>query len=178
MLVGTSEQIKRVGLTFEHTRFLCCTPYLVKEKQCNTSESNALILPEDLRNGTHDDEFYYYPIDYGMVSATEAQGGIGPYRINMTTQSIWYMLVVNCNDDENVNSTTVRIRGTSIWVNPFGYLPGQLYGQMPVYWTLTILYGIFLIAWVISCCCYHSSLHAVQYAMAIVLMVSLLENML
>lgn len=178
MLVGTSEQIKRVGLTFEHTRFLCCTSYLVKEKQCNNSEVNDIILPSDLAAGNHSDQFFYFPITYGMVSPTVAQGGIGPYRVNLTTDSIWYMFVVNCNDDADENATTVRIRGTSVWVNPFGYLPGQLYGQLPVYWTLTILYLIFLLGWGISCLVYRHSLHAVQWAMLLVLLVSLLENLL
>lgn len=178
VMVGTSEQIKRAGLTYEHTRFLCCTSYLVGEKQCNQTEVNQMILPADLKAGNHSDEFFYAPITFGMVSATEAQGGIGPYRINTTVQSIWYLVAVNCNDDADTNATTVRMRGTSVWVNPFGYLPGQLYGQLPVYWTLTILYLIFLFGWVISCIVYRHSLHAVQWAMLVVLIVSLLENLL
>jgi hypothetical protein len=125
-------------------------------------------------NGT----FYYFPIEFGTVSETEAKGGIGPYRVNLTTMSIWYMLIVNCNDETDKTSTTVRVTGTSVWVNPFGYLPGQLYGQLPVYWTLTILYLIFFIAWVISCLCNRHSLHPVQYAMILVLAVSFLENMI
>lgn len=140
-----------------------------------------MAIPADLRNGAHADEFHHFPIQFGSLSSTEAEGGIGPYRINITKQSIWYMLAVNCNDDSKEaqhNSTTVRIRGTSVWVNPFGYLPGQLYGQMPVYWTLTILYFVFFVGWLISCCCYSSSLHAVQYAMLVVLAVSFLENLI
>jgi hypothetical protein len=178
MMVGTSEQIKRVGIWFEHTRFLCCTPYLVNQSMCNMSDVNQIAFPKDMDPHQDNGTFFYFPIEFGMVSDTEAQGGIGPYRVNLTTQSIWYMLIVNCNDNENKTSTTVRVRGTSVWVNPFGYLPGQLYGQLPVYWTLTILYFIFLLGWTISCLCYKSSLHPVQYAMLVVLLVSFMENMI
>lgn len=186
MMVGTSEQIKRVGIVFEHTRFLCCTPYLVNEKQCNASDVNKIAFPSDMNPYEGNGTFYYFPIQFGMTSPTEAEGSIGPYRVNLTEMSIWYMLLVNCNDDHKMEeghktpdiSTTVRVRGTSVWVNPFGYLPGQLYGQMPVYWTLTILYLLFFVAWAISCCCYKSSLHMVQYAMLAVLAVSFMENMI
>lgn len=178
MMVGTAAQIRRVGINYEHTRFLCCTPYLVNVGACNHTDVNKIAFPKDMDPYQSNGTFYYFPIEYGMVSETEAQGAIGPYRINTTTHSIWYMLVVNCNDDKDKTSTTVRIRGTSVWVNPFGYLPGQLYGQLPVYWTLTILYFIFFISWLISCCCYRRSLHPIQYAMLLVLIVSFLENMI
>lgn len=178
MLVGTSEQIERVGLTFEHSKFLCCTPYLVEQGQCNQTNVNHLVIPSDMNPLQPNNTFYYFPISFGMVTPTEAQGSFGPYRINITEQAIWYMLVVNCEDDKSLTAPTVRLTGVSEWVNPFGYLPGQLYGQMPVYWTLTILYFVFFISWCISCCCFRHSLHPVQYAMLAVLLFSFLENMI
>jgi hypothetical protein len=49
---------------------------------------------------------------------------------------VYILLIANCDldmwDDRPDNETALRIEGNSYWMNPYGYLPGRLFGFMPV----------------------------------------------
>lgn len=175
MLVANSDQISRLGIEYENVKFLCCTETLVENGVCNNS--NSLAFPKDMNPYESNGTFYYFPVGFGNSSLGIPMGSIGPYRINFTMQGIWYLLIVNCNDENNPQSTTIRMIGSSIWVNPYGYLQGQIYGQMPVYWSMMILYSIFLIGWIISVIVNRHDLHPAQHSITLILVLALLENL-
>jgi len=92
---------------------------------------------------------------------------------------MWYFLLANCNPKllpDNTTNKFVEIGSGQIeWKNPYGYLPGQIVAHLPIYWTLGILYFLFLIFWFVLSCIYQRGLMTLQMLIALVILICVLE---
>ena len=61
----------------------------------------------------------------------------------MTVTGIHVFGLANCNDDLG----TITFEGKSIWMNPYGHLPGDVYGYLPFYGYMCIGYLVIAIIW-------------------------------
>jgi hypothetical protein len=77
-----------------------------------------------------------------------------------------------------MNPVDILVTGETHWLNPYGYLPGELYGLMPFFGVMASLYFLMAVAWVVLCCCFWSELLLLQGWISVVLLLGLLENTL
>lgn len=123
---------------FQGYSFFCCTPKYHSSNQC--PELDRLVLsPKVDKNGTYGDKFYYsaisVPID-GTVNLALVRYKLSP-ELEMTSsqdreprhKGYWYLIVGNCDASSAV---TLSLTGTTVWRNPYGWLPGQAFGFMIV----------------------------------------------
>jgi hypothetical protein len=61
-----------------------------------------------------------------------------PQEYRVKKSGVYILLFANCDETMfpdtpfDTNETLLWIEGTSVWMNPYGHLPGRLYGFLPV----------------------------------------------
>jgi hypothetical protein len=65
-------------------------------------------------------------------------------------KGMYVIMVASCDPA----SATVSVRGNIENVNPYGYLPAQVFPDMPFYACLAVLYMVFGVYWIVSLCSY------------------------
>jgi len=69
----------------------------------------------------------------------------------------------------------IKFNGTSSWMNPYGHLPGDVYGYLPFYGYMCVVYVIVAIIWCCLMVIYRNSILHIQNAITIVLALCLIE---
>ena len=70
------------------------------------------------------------------------------------------------------------INGHNAWMNPYGYLSGELYANMPFFLAMVVLNAVALLVWLVLLCFHRENVLPVQGHIAGVIVLSLLEVML
>jgi len=83
----------------------------------------------------------------------------------------YYLLFSSC-----LNSTgDVEMSGKIVWMNPYGYLPGELYHFIPLFGYLTIGYAVLGLFWGLLCLVNWKDLLHLQHYVTVVIVLGLLE---
>ena len=92
-------------------------------------------------------------------------------RVRIRSSGMHYLLLSSCDAKTGI----VRFSGQTIWRNPHGHLPGELYFFLPFFGLLTLGYLLMLAVWGVLCCRYWSQLLPLQAAIAGVIFLAVLE---
>lgn len=145
-------------------RNFCCTEEMVIAGTC--SVEGKLIIPSALS------EAFVRPISIAPdVSLTlPADNILSHHDIKDTGLYILFMAI--CNPSSN----PVRIDGSIDSLDPYGYLPADLYQNLPFYGSLSCLHTIVGVAWFILCLVYRGQLITLQMWITIVLGLGMIET--
>jgi hypothetical protein len=137
----------------------CCNPELISANICSTP--NELIYGNLYASWVHQIEFS---------------------RGNLTTQFLWqqhilrsgmYGVALIC-----CSSMSVGLNGQTIWMNPFGYLPGQYFGHIPFHASMATLYlGAFLV-WLFLSIKYREELLFIQKCIGVIFFLGFFASLL
>jgi hypothetical protein len=94
------------------------------------------------------------------------------YAVEKT--GLHYLMYSSCQPEAG----NVFIDGHNVWMNPYGYLAGELYYNMPFFLALTIMHVIALIVWLGLILKYRDELLPVQGHIGGVIVLALLEVLL
>uniref|UniRef100_A0A6B2L5C0 GOST seven transmembrane domain-containing protein n=1 Tax=Arcella intermedia TaxID=1963864 RepID=A0A6B2L5C0_9EUKA len=89
---------------------------------------------------------------------------------------IWYIYLANCGSSAG-SGVSLFLNGKIEWKNPYGYLPGQILGFLPLYWLMSFFYFFMAVAWVVLTVKYRKDIMDLQHGIAIVIFISLIENL-
>jgi hypothetical protein len=146
----------------------CCTAELVLSGVCE--EAMTLILSQDATQGT-----YIYDIEF---TPQEVSNMTGPVRVearfDVPHKGLRYLLISSCND----MTGTVIISGKTEWRNPYGYLPGDLFGFLSFFSRLAAFYIVIGVIWAIACARHWKKLMLLQNCVVIVLALGMMETAL
>lgn len=84
----------------------------------------------------------------------------------------YYLLFALC-DPSFKDSVTVT--GSSVWMNPYGHLPGRMYGFLPFYGILGLLYITLALFWVVLNACYWKEVLHLQHCISGVILMCCVE---
>ena len=122
-------------------RVYCCTKELIKQGACE--QEATLILREDVEAGTYIHDVVFSPLPNDDKST-------GPVRMSrkfpIPTTGMKVVLFAACN--ELVGQ--VKINGFSEWRNPYGYLPGELFGLLPFFSKMALVYLVVALVWALA----------------------------
>jgi hypothetical protein len=76
----------------------------------------------------------------------------------------------------NGNTSPVIIDGKLESVDPYGYLPADMYPYLPFYGALSIMYAIIAVTWLILCSWYFNQLIPLQLWITLVLALGMIES--
>jgi len=146
----------------------CCTKALAEQgiTGCNTGKIGSLIVSDKVTHKLMDAEFT------DKTSAqTRLSGPNGRYDVTTTGEHI--LLVANC--DERLQDRILRVTGGGVWKNPYGFLPGRLYGFLPFYFGMTVVYVALTCTWALLCFIHRKEIAGIQYFISSVLLLTLVE---
>jgi len=162
------KDLSNVGTLIEGRNFFCCTPEIKNRADgCRTDDDlHKLIVSHELKaNG-------YGPETYKMVhfGADESSVKVN-WRYSVQSTGLHIFVVAVC--DPSIG--TVEFTGETIWMNPYGHLPGELYGFLPFYGWMCIIYVVAAIVWFCLNFIHWKELLSVQNYITFVLAMCLIE---
>eukprot|EP01127_Copromyxa_protea_P015792 TRINITY_DN4598_c0_g1_i1.p1 TRINITY_DN4598_c0_g1~~TRINITY_DN4598_c0_g1_i1.p1 ORF type:complete len:555 (-),score=128.24 TRINITY_DN4598_c0_g1_i1:117-1781(-) len=92
---------------------------------------------------------------------------------NVTKTGIYYFLIVSC--DYDTQKGKIFIDGSCAWLNPYGYLPGDVYMKFPMSGLFALIYVATFIAFSILCVRYRAVLLKLQYVILFGIFLCVLE---
>jgi len=168
VLVIPDKDLSSIGSYVENRNFFCCTTDILGETEGCTdkSELNKLIISKTLKDKGFSDS------SYQMVNFKKDETQVDvdwKYQVDHTGLHIFVVAVC----DPSVG--TVEFTGETVWMNPYGHLPGELYGFLPFYGWMCIIYIIAACVWFSLNFYYWQELLQVQNYISFVLAMCLLE---
>jgi len=168
LAVLPDKDLENVGTLIEGRNFFCCTSEILNRAEgCRSKQDlNKLIVGHQLKvNG-------YGPESYKIVEFGADQTDISvdwSYKVQSTGLHIFVVAVC----DPQVG--TVEFSGDTTWMNPYGHLPGELYGFLPFYGWMCIVYVGAAVVWFCLNFLFWKELLQVQNYITFVLAMCLIE---
>jgi len=138
----------------------CCTPWVENRTGCNPSRGLIRTWDESkpTKNGTIEIIRIPVPLTPGkkvkLKHAGFEQLGHAPYSAEgkgykVRQSGLYSLLLANC---DATNALDVLVTGETKWLNPYGYLPGEIYGMMPFFGVMASIYFVACAGWAVLCC--------------------------
>uniref|UniRef100_A0A7S2XZ88 GOST seven transmembrane domain-containing protein n=1 Tax=Fibrocapsa japonica TaxID=94617 RepID=A0A7S2XZ88_9STRA len=141
-------------------REYCCSQMAVRAGFC--SEPGRLVVPSNIHVAR-------LSIPPGQEVHVLTGSTAGQYNVSRT--GMYTVLIANCDE-----SHSVLITGHTEWMNPFGYLPGEYWGNLPFFGWMSLLYLGLGILWTILCLRQMKDLLPVQLWISFVLFLGMVET--
>jgi len=168
VLVIPDKDMEGVGSWVDSTNYFCCTvDILGKAEGCKENKHlDKLIITDSLkRKGFTDDS--WTTVDFAK-GETEARLE-WTHQVKNTGLDIFVVAVC----DPYLGSVTFV--GETTWMNPYGHLPGELYGFLPFYGWMSIVYVIGAGVWFVLNFMYWKELLSIHNYITLVLAMCMLE---
>jgi len=168
LLVIPDKDMDGVGAWVDSTNYFCCTSDILKRAEGCREESqlNKLIITDRLkRKGFTDDN--YHMVDF---EADQAQVDV-KWTHDVTKTGLNIFVVAVC--DPYLGSVTFT--GETEWLNPYGHLPGELYGFLPFYGWMCLVYVAGAVVWFALNFMYWKELLSIHNYITLVLAMCMLE---
>eukprot|EP01125_Pyxidicula_operculata_P002923 TRINITY_DN1286_c0_g1_i1.p1 TRINITY_DN1286_c0_g1~~TRINITY_DN1286_c0_g1_i1.p1 ORF type:complete len:500 (-),score=28.87 TRINITY_DN1286_c0_g1_i1:15-1514(-) len=148
----------------------CCTPEDFHDLKCSRIGLIFDVSQDPSKNG---EQLYYQ-----KIAASEINSQTLNSKINLGSTGIWYLFMANCDDESVGNGITYELSGAIEWKNPYGYVPGQSIGYIPLYWLMALGYIIIGILWIVFSVKYRKDMVALQHTLTFVILISITESIL
>jgi len=144
----------------------CCTLDLFQRRIPGCNEVGTMII---LPGTTHTLLSAYFHEDHPDTAFLEGEDG----RYDVTTTGEHIIIAANC--DSRLSDSTIVMTGAGIWKNPFGFLPGRLFGFLPFYFGMLLVYVAFTSVWVVLCFVHRKDVAGIQHCITTALLLTLAE---
>jgi hypothetical protein len=165
-------EANKFWMDFWPNRDFCCTADAVTRGDCIDKERGHMITPRDA-NGN--------PL---LVEANMGSVQIAPGKdqyfgqttssfgtMNVRDTGLYVVLMGSCSSD----ASPVSIDGYASSMDPYGYVPADLFGKLTFFGVLLLLYLFVTICWVAVCLINRNDLLTIQHWITAVLIMGLLE---
>lgn len=122
----------------------CCTGEMVEVGSCTSEQEGLLLVPSNLPNAF----MRTISLEPDVTTRLHDDGAVSHHEI--TESGIYILLMANCDE----NAAPIIIDGTIDSLDPYGFLPADLFGNLPFYGALSCMYSLVGISWLILCGCY------------------------
>lgn len=171
--IGILQLLVSHSATFEHigfrdgdgNRHFCCTQELLDHnvQGCDAQNLGKAIISPHAKP----------PIQVGNVIWDSSNPSVTfSHKFSIPVSGRYYLLFSSC-----LNSTgDVTMDGSITWMNPYGYLPGELYHFIPMFYYLALGYLVLGVVWGLLCLIYRNDLLTLQHHVTFVIILGLLET--
>lgn len=143
----------------------CCTPELHERGVAGCEQIGRVIVsPAAGRAGSvwqHD-----LPFDVNQSRAALKT------RVSVVRSGVHYLLLASC----DLQTGRVFVSGHTTWLNPYGYLPGELYPFLPFFGALSLAYVALGVVWLVLCLRHCAQLLPLQSCISAVLFLGTVET--
>ena len=147
-------------------RQFCCTAAAVEEELCERNQLNKLIVPNDLP-GAFSSSFLLEPNQVMKFSDDALMS-----KHEIAESGVYILMMASCDE----SSPDVTIAGQIESMDPYGYLPADLFGNLPYYMVLSGLYSLLAVCWGVVCFMYYDQIIPMQMWITTVLGFGMIET--
>lgn len=144
----------------------CCTDDLFFKRVEGCDEIGTVIVK---RNSVHKVMSAYFTKENPLEA--RLQGADAHYDVTHTGEHV--LIVANC--DARLGAFVSTLRGSGVWKNPFGYLPGRLFGFLPFYFSMLVIYVALLVGWAALNLIHRKDIAGIQHCITVTLLLTLVE---
>jgi len=171
--VGILQMIVTHSSTFDHIgyidgdgrRHFCCTQDLL---DLNIAGCTPLHLGKAIITAAAEPPVQVHDVVWDTASLDQEVH----HKFDVMKSGRYYLLFSSC-----LNSTgDVHMTGQIVWMNPYGYLPGELYHFIPLFSYLTLAYIVLSVLWGVLCLIHREDLLFLQHYVTAVIVLGLLES--
>mmetsp|Transcript_25089 Transcript_25089/g.35147 ORF Transcript_25089/g.35147 Transcript_25089/m.35147 type:complete len:522 (-) Transcript_25089:729-2294(-) len=163
VFVFHSDATNHIGVKVDDKIFLCCSESLFEKHDCgNASVGEVIWSPHPLLLVVENTTF------------TEGNTISVKQKYNIKESGMYYVYFVNCKAS---GLGRVTVDGTVTFMNPYGYLNGEMYYFMPFYLSLAIFYFLFMIVWLVLSFKHRKQLLTLQNCIAGVIFLGFIEGL-
>jgi len=144
----------------------CCTTTNLEKGLCRESERNKLIVPINLPGA--------YVVNVELAANTPQKIGDTPIVTHHDIQKsgVYIIIFASCDED----AAPILLNGTIESLDPYGYLPADLFGNLPFFEALMWMYTLLAIYWVLVCGKHMQQLIQLQYWIGVVILFGMIES--
>eukprot|EP00484_Ammonia_sp_Unknown_P025635 CAMPEP_0197031360 /NCGR_PEP_ID=MMETSP1384-20130603/10389_1 /TAXON_ID=29189 /ORGANISM="Ammonia sp." /LENGTH=556 /DNA_ID=CAMNT_0042460877 /DNA_START=34 /DNA_END=1704 /DNA_ORIENTATION=- len=168
LIVIPDININDIGVKKNGNLHLCCNVDLLNQYGCTEDHIGELIIPKNIRG------LYREKIALEGGSALKRVKTKAPVQVT----AIHVFALSSCDSNLQISETEesiITFSGTTRWMNPYGHLPGDVYGYLPFYGWMCIIYLVISIIWFCFNAIYWNELLHVQNCITGVLAMCLIE---
>jgi hypothetical protein len=148
-------------------RQFCCLPDMVDNDICLPEQTGHLIKPE----GIFASEGIITLLP-DSKSAKFADGTLA--HLSVKRSGVYVVLMATCDPF----SSPIKIEGFAESMDPYGYLPADLFGNLPFYGMMSCIYVVLGVLWLTVCFIHSSELLPLQLWITAVLSLGMIETTL
>ena len=147
------------------SRQFCCLPEMVDAGTCLPEQTGHLIKPEEI--------FASEGVITLFPEARAAKFSDGTLsHLAVKKSGVYVVLMASCDPF----SSPVKVDGFAESMDPYGYLPADLFGNLPFYGMLSCAYVVIGIAWLSVCVLHSAELLPLQMWITAVLALGMIET--
>ncbi|ETO20497.1 hypothetical protein RFI_16720, partial [Reticulomyxa filosa] len=161
-LVIPDSDVDNIGIIYQNNLYVCCTRELVTSRQCEKEDIDRLILRKDIPG------IYRYEVNFKKDQKNASIELTNEVQIS----AIHVFALVSCQGYMGY----VTFEGDSVWMNPYGHLPGDMYGYLIFYGWMFIFYLVIGGFWSYLSVMYWKELLYVQNGITGVVVMCLIES--
>jgi len=166
-LLGTEEFADR-------GRIFCCTPELLSWGLTGCESVGRMIVrqPDELEQGTSARKWEIWLRDVPFA-VNESSSAVTAH-VPIVQSGVHYLLFSSCEP----RTGDVLISGQTAWLNPYGYLPGELFPFLPFFAMMLVAYIIVTCVWLVLCIKHRPLLLPLQQYIGGVLLLGTFETLI
>lgn len=166
ILIFERGRFDEIGMSVADSRYYCCTSDAVAAGACSEANMNSLIA-HPYGPGHMFIRHLKVPLTGSSALATPMDG-----EFDIPISGMYIVLIANCDPSNG----TLRLDGHTVWMNPYGYLPGEGYGNLPYFKLLSIIYIFIAVVWYSLCYVALKHLHPIHLWTSAVLLLGMIET--
>lgn len=149
---------------------LCCSRILNSTNSCGPGVGVGGLIRFNGRK-SRDPVVASFPVD--IASGTPLAGATGRY--NVMHEGTQYVLIVACDAKGTYSIPPYQLSLDVSFKNPYGYLPGQMFGFLPMYGVLFVAYLLATIVYSVQFCRQRKHLLSLQYGVLALIVLGMFE---
>uniref|UniRef100_A0A6B2L5J8 GOST seven transmembrane domain-containing protein n=1 Tax=Arcella intermedia TaxID=1963864 RepID=A0A6B2L5J8_9EUKA len=153
------------------SRSYCCTSSLFKAGGCPEVGVMTIKVPKNpSENG-----YYLHYANLTLAQYTKDEASFSN-SLELKHTGQWYFVLANCGAEGD--EVTLEIDGSVEFKNPFGYIGGESFGYIYIYWIFTALYVLVALWWGYATYKHNKDMVMVQHLIGFVIGISIFENLI
>jgi len=169
LIVIPDININDIGIKKNGNLHLCCNIDLFGQYGCSEDTIGQLIIPKKIRGLTRK------TINF---ENGESEYHLKDFKAAVSVTAIHVFALSSCDSNLQLSENKeviITFHGSTKWMNPYGHLPGDVYGYLPFYGWMCIIYLVISIIWFCFNAIYWNELLHVQNCITGVLAMCLIE---
>ncbi|KAJ1633252.1 lung seven transmembrane receptor-domain-containing protein [Pavlovales sp. CCMP2436] len=169
VLIFHSENMDLVGYQEPGTiqKTYCCTNSLRTQNVPGCAEVGHLIVSPS-GSAAAGGLLWQRDLTFGVNQSTSQLQA----DFEVEKSGVYYLLFSSC----DLSTGVVFLNGATSWVNPYGYLPGELFHFLPFYGAMSLVYLSLGVLWFILCVRYLQQVLRVQTCISGVIALGMVET--